>query len=173
MLVKITVSWNVLMLLQIFNQLFLPTRNILFIICFRRDSFLNYSMHLRRIFRWCFTQVGLVFHLDVLCIICVNLIYFHKTFQSNYDFYYMQIWNVWILGKMANLNPKIKIYLLAWHFHRLDWNKLAKDVRICALKNSVEPFMSKSIFSWMNAQNQPDQILILPTLDSFPQLQVK
>ena len=112
----------------------------------RKSDVSENSMHLRGIFRWCFTQVGLVFNLDVLWLICLKLIYFHISFQLNYDSSIFKIWNVWILGKMINLNPKIKIYLLAWHFHRLDCNKLAKDVRICVLKNSVDPFMSKSIF---------------------------
>ena len=67
-----------------------------------------------------------------------------------------KISNVWILGKMTNFNPKIRIYLLAWH---LGWNKLAEDVRICLLKNSVEPFMSESVFfSWINAQKHADHI---------------
>ena len=64
-----------------------------------------------------------------------------------------------MFGKSPVLNPKIKIYLLAWHLHRLSWNNLAKDVRIYVLKNSVEPFMSKNVFfSWINAQKRADHI---------------
>ena len=54
-----------------------------------------------------------------------------------------KIWNIWILGKMTNFKigqfEKIKIYPIAY-------GKLAKDVQIYVLKNSTEPFMSKSIF---------------------------
>ena len=55
---------------------------------------------------------------------------------------------------MTNLNPKIKIYLLVWHLHRLGWNKLAKDVRIYVFKNSDKKFF----FSWINAQKHTDHI---------------
>ena len=57
-----------------------------------------------------------------------------------------KIWNVWILGKMTNTTPKIIIYPFVWLFHKLFWNKLDKNARICVLKNFVEPFMSKTKF---------------------------
>ena len=56
------------------------------------------------------------------------------------------IWKKWILGKMTNLTPKIIIYFLALLFHSLFWNKLAKNILIYVLNNSVEPLMSKNIF---------------------------
>ena len=70
-------------------------------------------MHLRGIFRSCFTRVRLVFNLDVHCIFCVKLIYFHKTFHLNYVVNVNLIFKIFDLGKMSNLTPKIIIYLLA------------------------------------------------------------
>ena len=104
------------------------------------------SMHLRGFSRWYFPRVWLVFDLDVHCIICVKLIYFPKTFSLKLWFQKFNIWNVSILGEMTNLTPKIIIYHLARLLHRFFWNKSAKNVRIYVLKNSIEPFMSKSNF---------------------------
>ena len=113
------------------------------------SNFTNNSTHLRGFFRLYFPQVG-PFNLDVHWIFCAKFIYFHKTFHLWFSLFTFQVnskfWNVWILGKMPNLNPKIIIYPLPWHFGRLFWNKLAKNERICVLKNSVESFVSKINF---------------------------
>ena len=95
------------------------------------------SVHLRGFFRRYFPQVWIEYFVSY-------------QYPSIKPFSYVTIsskfktLNVWILRKMTKLNPKIIIYLLAWQFHRLFWNKLAKNVRICVLKNSVEAVMSKS-----------------------------
>ena len=109
----------------------------------RMNYYRKNSMDLRGFSRWYSPQVWLAFNLDVNYIFFIKLIYYHKTFHLKFKF---SIENVSILGKMTNLTPKIIIYLLAWLLHRLFWNKLAKNVRICVLKNSVKPFMSKSNF---------------------------
>ena len=113
---------------------------------FQKMLWFIHSMHLRGIFRCYFTQVWLAFNLDVQGIFCVKLIYFHKNFHLIYNLSKFKIWNVWIWGKVTNLNPKMKNYFLAWHLHRLGWSKLATDLGIYALKNSVEMFMWKSVF---------------------------
>ena len=104
-------------------------------------------MHLRGFSRWYFSQVWLVFNLGVHCIFCVKLIYSRKTCHFDYVFNVNPIFKIYqFWGKITNFTPKIISYLLAWQFQRLFWNKLAKNVRICILKNSVEPFMLKSYF---------------------------
>ena len=92
------------------------------------------------------------FDLGVHCIFVSNWYTSIKFFTEIMISSKFKIWNASILGKMTNLNAKIIIYLLAWHFHRLFWNNLAKYVRTCVLKNSANPFMSIVIFSWINIQ---------------------
>ena len=54
----------------------------------------SHSMLLRRVLRWYFPQVWIVFNLDVHCIFCVQLIYFRKTFHLNYVFNVNSIFNM-------------------------------------------------------------------------------
>ena len=110
-------------------------------------SFIKYSMHLRGFSRWYFPQV-----MTCLSLRCsLYILYQIDILPQNISLKLclkckFSIWNASILGKMTNLSPKIIIYLLAWLLHSLFWNKLAKNGRICMLKNSVESFMSKSNF---------------------------
>lgn len=123
----------------------------------------RYSMYLREIFSWYFTQVWLIFNSDVywlmhgLSLIQMYIAYFgsNRYTSINIFTYIMisnkfKIWNVCILEKMTNLIPNNLIQFLAWHFHRLVWNKLAKDVPICMHKNSVDPLMLKQYYFFLD-----------------------
>ena len=62
-------------------------------------------------------------------------------------------------GKMINFNPKNTIYLLISLFDWLLWNKLAKNVPICLLKNSIKLFMIKTL-SWITVMDKSRIITI-------------
>ena len=63
-------------------------------------------MHLRRFCRWFFPQVWLVDNLDVHFIFCVKLLYFHKMFNSNYDFKQIQNLRCLDFGDNEKISPK-------------------------------------------------------------------
>ena len=81
--------------------------------------------------------------LHILCYIDI----FQQSFSLKLRFWIIQKFEIFgFYEKWPTLSSKNINYILARLLRRLLWNKFAKIVPICVLKNSVELFMSKVKF---------------------------